>query len=57
MIDDKYNSFKEKSISEKSTELETPRVTALLGIILASSFWFEDEETETKRGSDMPQIT
>lgn len=38
MIDDKYNSFKEKSISEKSTELETPRVTALLGIILASSF-------------------
>lgn len=57
MIEDKYNSFKEKSISEKSTELETPRVTALLGIILASSFWFEDEETETKRGSDMPQIT
>jgi len=56
-IDDENNSFQEKSIWEKSTELETPRVTALLGIILASSLWFEDEETETKRGSDMSQIT
>ena len=56
-MDDENNSFKKKSVSEKSTELETPRVIALLGIILASPLCFGDEEIETKEGSDVPQIT
>lgn len=48
-IDDENTSFKERNISEKSTEPENPRVPVLPRIILVSSLCSGDGETGTRR--------